>query len=262
MSTIRAKKHFGQHFLCDPNICKKITLQYSYHKNCRRVIEVGPGMGALTEALLQLSPSLDLFLMEIDPEACRYLKTHFPNIENKIIQTDFLKTNLQHYVGGENFAVVGNFPYNISSQILFKCLEFRNQIPEIVGMFQKEVAERIAERPGSKQYGILSVLMQAFYDIRYCFTVDEHLFIPPPKVKSGVIQCVRNTQEKLPCNEELFFKIVKLSFNQRRKIIRNSLKAIIHHLNIEHPYLSLRPETLSVEQFVELTNLVEHNIKG
>ena len=160
-------------------------------------------------------------------------------------------------MGEEPFAVVGNFPYNISSQILFKCLEYRNQIPEIMGMFQKEVAVRVAEKPGSKQYGILSVILQAFYDSDYCFTVDEHVFNPPPKVKSGVIRLTRNERDTLPCDEELFIKVVKMAFNQRRKTIRNSIKQLIKDKNIEHDYLALRPEVLSVEQFIELTLLVE-----
>ena len=155
------------------------------------------------------------------------------------------------------FAMIGNFPYNISSQILFKCLDYREQIPEIMGMFQKEVAERVAEKPGTKVYGIMSVLLQAFYDITYCFTVDEHVFNPPPKVKSGVIRCTRNTRDKLDCNEELFIRIVKMSFNQRRKTIRNSIKQLIKDKGFDHPMLNERPERLSVEQFVELTKMVE-----
>jgi 16S rRNA (adenine1518-N6/adenine1519-N6)-dimethyltransferase len=160
-------------------------------------------------------------------------------------------------MGTEPFAVVGNFPYNISSQILFKCLDYRDQIPEIMGMFQKEVAERVAEKPGSKTYGIMSVLLQAFYDISYCFTVDEHVFNPPPKVKSGVIRCTRNQREVFPCDEKLFIQIVKMSFNQRRKTIRNSIKQLISGKEFEHPFLTLRPEVLSVEQFIELTLAVQ-----
>jgi 16S rRNA (adenine1518-N6/adenine1519-N6)-dimethyltransferase len=159
-------------------------------------------------------------------------------------------------MGNEPFAVVGNFPYNISTQILFKCLDYRDQIPEIMGMFQKEVAERVAEKPGSKTYGIMSVLLQAFYDIEYCFTVDEHVFNPPPKVKSGVIRCTRNQREVFPCDEKLFIQVVKMSFNQRRKTIRNSIKQLISGKEFDHPFLTLRPEVLSVEQFIELTQAV------
>jgi 16S rRNA (adenine1518-N6/adenine1519-N6)-dimethyltransferase len=159
-------------------------------------------------------------------------------------------------MGNEPFAVVGNFPYNISTQILFKCLDYRDQIPEIMGMFQKEVAERVAEKPGSKTYGIMSVLLQAFYDIEYCFTVDEHVFNPPPKVKSGVIRCTRNQREVFPCDEKLFIQVVKMSFNQRRKTIRNSIKQLISGKEFDHPFLTLRPEVLSVEQFIALTQAV------
>ncbi len=253
--TVRAKKHLGQHFLKDKGICKKIARQYGKHQGCTKVLEIGPGMGALTEFLLQ--EDLDLYLMEIDTESVTYLKKHFPQLKDKIIESDFLKTDLHSIFKDEPFAVVGNFPYNISSQILFKCLEYRHQIPEIMGMFQKEVAERVAEKPGSKQYGILSVLLQAYYDIDYCFTVNENVFSPPPKVKSGVIRCTRNSREKLPCDESLFKQIVKTTFNQRRKTIRNSIKPLLKGREVQHEYLSLRPERLSVEQFIELTQFVE-----
>ncbi|MBL4861709.1 MAG: 16S rRNA (adenine(1518)-N(6)/adenine(1519)-N(6))-dimethyltransferase RsmA [Crocinitomicaceae bacterium] len=253
--SIKAKKHLGQHFLIDKNICQKIANQYSQSRDCQKVLEIGPGMGALTEHLL--SNDLDVWVMEIDTESTAYLHDHFPALKGKIMETDFLKCDLPALMGEEPFSVVGNFPYNISSQILFKCLEHRNQIPEIMGMFQKEVAERIAEKPGSKKYGILSVLLQAYYDIEYCFTVDEHVFNPPPRVKSGVIRCVRNDRDALPCNEILFKQIVKMSFNQRRKTIRNSIKQLIKGKGLESDLFALRPETLSVEQFIVLTNLVE-----
>ena len=255
MDKVRAKKHLGQHFLVDKNICKKIANQYQRHQGCNRVLEIGPGMGALTEFLL--ANDLDLYTMDIDSESIEFLNKNYPQLEGKIIEADFLKVDLKKYFGDEPVAVVGNFPYNISSQILFRCLEYRNQIPEIMGMFQREVAMRIAEKPGTKQYGILSVFMQAFYDIEYCFTVDEHVFDPPPKVKSGVIRCIRNERQELPCNEKLFFQVVKMSFNQRRKTIRNSIKALLHGQQLDHEYLSLRPEVLSVEQFIELTQMVE-----
>lgn len=253
---VRAKKHLGQHFLSDPNISKKIALQYT--SPCKRVLEIGPGTGALTRHLLDLG--LDVSVIEIDSESVAYLQAHFPELAGKIHQADFLRSDLGALFGGEKFGVVGNFPYNISSQILFKCIENRDLIPEIVGMFQKEVALRIAEKPGSKQYGILSVFMQAFYDIDYCFTVDEHVFIPPPKVKSGVIRCVRNERNQLSCDEALFFKVVKATFNQRRKTIRNSLKSFLGGESISHDFMSKRPEVLSVADFVELTNLVQQTI--
>jgi 16S rRNA (adenine1518-N6/adenine1519-N6)-dimethyltransferase len=253
--SVKAKKHLGQHFLTDKNICKKIAKQYSRSQDCNKVLEIGPGMGALTSFLIE--EGLDVWVMDIDSESIAYLKEHFERLDGKIIEEDFLKTKLEEHMGDAPFSVVGNFPYNISSQILFKCLEYRNQIPEIMGMFQKEVAERVAEPPGSKQYGILSVMLQAYYDIEYCFTVDEHVFNPPPKVKSGVIRCVRNSREQLPCDEKLFKQIVKLSFNQRRKTIRNSIKSLIKGKGLEHEYLALRPETLSVDQFIELTQLVQ-----
>ena len=170
---------------------------------------------------------------------------------------DFLREDLSKIIDGQKIGIIGNFPYNISSQILFKCLEFRNNIPEIVGMFQKEVAERVAEKPGSKQYGILSVLLQAFYDIEYCFTVDEHVFNPPPKVKSGVIRCTRNDRKTLPCDDKLFIQVVKQTFGQRRKTIRNSIKSIIQDPLFDHPFLTLRPERLSVNDFIELTLEIE-----
>jgi 16S rRNA (adenine1518-N6/adenine1519-N6)-dimethyltransferase len=254
--SVKAKKHLGQHFLTDKNICQKIALQYQKHQNCSTVLEIGPGMGALTSFLLERG-DLNVSVIDVDKESIAYLKNHFPALENKIYEADFLKTNIQKIMGDTPFGVVGNFPYNISSQILFKCLEYRNHIPEIMGMFQKEVAVRIAEKPGTKSYGIMSVLMQAFYDIEYCFTVDEHVFNPPPKVKSGVIRCTRNERETFPCNEKLFIQVVKMSFNQRRKTIRNSIKQLIGGTDFEHPFLALRPERLSVEDFIELTQEVE-----
>ena len=252
--SVRAKKHLGQHFLTDKGICKKIANSYTKSNGCTKVLEIGPGMGALTEFLLKMD--LDLWAMEIDYDSVPYIQEHFPVMKGKVIEADFLKADLVKLMGDEPFAVVGNFPYNISSQILFKCLEHRNQVPEIMGMFQKEVAERIAEPPGSKRYGILSVLLQAYYDIEYCFTVDENAFNPPPKVKSGVIRCIRNKRQSLPCDEKLFKTIIKMSFNQRRKTIRNSIKSLIKDKGLESDLLALRPETLSVVQFVELTNLV------
>lgn len=253
--SVKAKKYLGQHFLTDKNICKKIANTYSGHRGCNRILEIGPGMGAITEYFL--ADKRDLTVMEIDTESIFYLRGHYPDLKGKIINADFLRADLNAVMGTEPFGVVGNFPYNISSQILFKCLEYRNQIPEIMGMFQKEVALRVAEKPGTKQYGIISVILQAFYDIEYCFTVDEHVFNPPPKVKSGVIRLTRNDRATLDCDETLFIQVVKMAFNQRRKTIRNSIKQMIGGREIEHPYLALRPEVLSVDQFVELTLLVQ-----
>lgn len=253
--SVRAKKHLGQHFLTDKNICRKIADQYRFHKDCKKVLEIGPGMGAITEYLLE--KDIDLYVMEIDWDSIAYLKANYPKLQGKIIEADFLRINFEKQFGTEPIAVVGNFPYNISSQILFKCLDNRNQVPEIMGMFQKEVAERVAEKPGSKTYGIMSVLLQAFYDIEYCFTVDEHVFNPPPKVKSGVIRCTRNERENIGCDEALFIRIVKMSFNQRRKQIRNSIKQLIKDKGFDHPLLNERPERLSVEDFVLLTKEVE-----
>lgn len=252
--SVRPKKHLGQHFLTDRNVSEKIAKQYSSHRGCKKILEIGPGMGALTDFLIK--QGLDVWMMEIDQESISYLNKRYPERNHKIIEADFLKADMKQLMGGEDFAVVGNFPYNISSQILFKCLEYRNQIPEIMGMFQKEVAQRIAEKPGSKQYGILSVLLQTYYDIEYCFTVDERVFNPPPKVKSGIIRCRRNDREHLPCDENLFVRIIKMSFNQRRKTIRNSLKHFIKGKGVDHELLVLRPEVLSVDDFIQLTQLV------
>jgi 16S rRNA (adenine1518-N6/adenine1519-N6)-dimethyltransferase len=259
--TVRAKKHLGQHFLTDKNICRKIADQFIGFQEVKDVLEIGPGMGALTEFLLERE-QCTVHVAEIDRDSVAYLEAHFPALQGRIYPVDFLKVDLTKLMGNGSFAVVGNFPYNISSQILFKCLDYRNQIPEIMGMFQKEVAERVAEKPGSKQYGIISVLMQAFYDIHYCFTVDEHVFNPPPKVKSGVIRCTRNTRQTLPCDERLFIQVVKMSFNQRRKTIRNSIKQLISGSTEDHPFLTLRPEVLSVEQFIELTQFVARQKNG
>ncbi len=253
--TVRAKKHLGQHFLKDKAICEKIANQFTGYQNCKNVIEIGPGMGALSDFLIARG-DLDLWFLDVDNESIDFLKNKYPTLNDKIILGDFLRMNLKQLMGEEPFSVVGNFPYNISTQILFKCLEYRNQIPEIMGMFQKEVAVRIAEKPGSKEYGITSVLFQAFYDIHYCFTVDEHVFIPPPKVKSGVIRCTRNNRQQLDCDEKLFFQVVKMAFNQRRKTLRNSLKQLLKGRELPEVYTNERPEKLSVDQFIELTQFV------
>jgi 16S rRNA (adenine1518-N6/adenine1519-N6)-dimethyltransferase len=253
--TVRAKKHLGQHFLKDKGICEKIANQLTNHQNCKNVIEIGPGMGALSDFLVARG-DLNLWLLDVDTESIEFLKNRYPLLSKRIVLGDFLRMDLQKLMGQEKFCVVGNFPYNISTQILFKCLEHRNQIPEIMGMFQKEVAVRVAEKPGTKEYGITSVLLQAFYDIQYCFTVDEHVFIPPPKVKSGVIRCTRNSRENLGCDEKLFFQVVKMAFNQRRKTLRNSLKQLLRGRELPEVFTNERPEKLSVDQFIELTKFI------
>jgi 16S rRNA (adenine1518-N6/adenine1519-N6)-dimethyltransferase len=253
MQKVDPKKRLGQHFLKDKSICERIAQLYSSQDIAPRIVEIGPGMGALTEYLLR-RPELDVWCMEVDDESVQYLDIHFEKLKGKVIFGDFLREDLSKLIDNKKIGIIGNFPYNISSQILFKCLEYRNQIPEIVGMFQKEVALRVAEKPGSKQYGILSVLLQAFYDIEYCFTVDEHVFNPPPKVKSAVIRCVRNSRESLGCDEKLFIQVVKTAFNQRRKTLRNALKPIVQ--NAELPFMELRAERLSVDDFIELTKQI------
>lgn len=253
---VRAKKHLGQHFLCDENIAKKIVDALLECNNGTSVVEIGPGTGVLTKYLIaELKEKF--FALDIDEESIAYLKENYPAAANNIHYADFLEYDVSKIISGK-FNVIGNFPYNISSQIMFRVLENRNKIDCVVGMFQKEVAQRIAEKPGSKTYGILSVLLQAFYDIEYLFTVHENVFSPPPKVKSAVIRLKRNARKELPCSEELFIKIVKATFNQRRKTIRNSIRAVI---TIPDEQLSdlfqKRPEQLSVEQFIELTLFVE-----
>src|ERR1051326_2155770 len=252
--TVRAKKHLGQHFLRDENIAQKIVQSLVHTDRYSKVLEVGPGMGVLTKYLLQEN-KFETYIIDIDKESIEYLHRNFPQLGERIISDDFLKVDLQKYFGTESFAVIGNFPYNISSQILFKVLEHKEQVPEVVGMFQKEVAERIASPPGNKTYGILSVLAQAFYRIEYLFTVHENVFDPPPKVKSAVIRLTRNTTGKLNCDERLFFEVVKTAFNQRRKTLRNALSKF-QVKNLRSEMLSKRAEQLSVNDFAELTNLI------
>lgn len=255
MDNVKAKKHLGQHFLKDESIAKQIadSLDASTYND---VLEIGPGMGVLTKYLLQ--NDYDLFVIEIDRDSVQYLGENFPALENRIIAQDFLKYNINDVFDGRQFAIIGNFPYNISTQIVFRALEYRNQIPEFAGMFQREVAQRICEKKGTKAYGILSVLVQAFYDAEYLFTVNEDVFIPPPKVKSGVLRLRRKENFTLPCNEKLFFTVVKTAFQQRRKTLRNSLKT----LNLSDDLrldiiLDLRPEQLDVEQFINLTQKIQ-----
>jgi 16S rRNA (adenine1518-N6/adenine1519-N6)-dimethyltransferase len=253
--TVRAKKHLGQHFLKDEEIAKKIADSLT-EKNYENVLEIGPGMGVLTKYLLQ--KKFKTSVIEIDSESVEYLKANYLNLANNIISKDFLKINLSDYFQENQVAIIGNFPYNISTQIVFKTLENKQQIPEFSGMFQKEVAQRIASKPGSKVYGILSVLAQAFYTVEYLFTVPPDVFNPPPKVESGVIRLLRKENYTLPVNEKLFYKIVKLGFNQRRKTLRNSLKSFNLSDKLKQDAIfAKRPEQLSVEQFIELTAKIE-----
>lgn len=254
MKKVKAKKHLGQHFLINENIANTIALSLINTDKYKTVIEVGPGMGVLTKYLVE--QNFTTLPIDVDRESVAYLKEHYPKLRGNIIYGDFLKINLNELVSHENFAVIGNFPYNISSQILFKVLEYKNQVPEVVGMFQKEVAERIAAEPGSKIYGITSVLLQAYYNIEYLFTVNENEFNPPPKVKSAVIRLTRNKVNNLPCDEKFFKTIIKTSFNQRRKTLRNSLKVFIDDEIKSNEVFNCRPEQLSVNQFIELTNLL------
>ncbi len=253
MKQVTAKKYLGQHFLTDITIAEKIadTLTYTGYEN---TLEIGPGMGVLTQFLLKKNTNVSV--IEIDKESVEYLKNTFINF-NSILLEDFLRFDIATYFKHKQFAIIGNFPYNISSQIVFKTLEIRHLVPEFSGMFQKEVAERICEKKGSKTYGILSVLVQAFYDAEYLFTVEPHFFNPPPKVKSGVLRLTRKENYTLPCSEKLFFTVVKTAFNQRRKTLRNTLKSLDISKNItENSIFDLRPEQLSVEQFVELTQWI------
>ena len=253
---VRAKKYLGQHFLKDENIARQIA--ESLTGSTKHVLEIGPGMGVLTK-YLYANAELDFHAIEIDTESVVYLHDHYPTLH--VIEGDFLALDLNELFC-EPFAVIGNFPYNISSQILFKVYDNRNQIPEVVGMFQKEVAERVAAKPGSKTYGILSVLLTAFYDIEYLFTVHEHVFNPPPKVKSAVIRLRRNSTQALSCDEQLFTKVVKIGFNQRRKTLRNALKQLNMPLDkVPEPLLALRAEQLSVVDFVTITQALESSVQ-
>lgn len=261
MAEVRAKKALGQHFLTDLNIAQKIcnSLTERADTDPEATLEVGCGMGVLTQYLLRRT-DITTYGAEIDTESVEYLNAHYPDFTPRLIEGDFLKMNLQEMFP-EGVRVIGNFPYNISSQIFFKVIENRDLIPQCVGMIQKEVAVRIAEPPGSREYGILSVLLQAWYDIEYLFTVSEKVFNPPPKVKSAVIRLRRNNTTKLDCDETLFVKVVKASFGQRRKMLRNSLKAVFGNFGgAEHPLFTTRAEQLSVAQFVELTNWVAEHI--
>ncbi len=249
---VRAKKHLGQHFLTDENIARRIANSLLECNKDASIVEIGPGTGVLTKYLIN-QPN-KFFALDIDMESIAYLQKKYPEIKDKIIFSDFLEHDLNALVS-EHFNIIGNFPYNISSQIMFRVLEFHNRVDVVVGMFQKEVAERIAEKPGSKAYGILSVLLQAYYDIEYLFTVHENVFNPPPKVKSAVIRLKRNNTVKLDCDEALFIKVVKTAFGQRRKMLRNPLKPLITNKEfLQHEILNKRAEQLSVNDFVFITN--------
>lgn len=256
MIYIRPKKHLGQHFLTDQNIAGKIVRSLTSWGNYHKVVEVGPGTGILTSLLLN-SGDNEIWVVEVDEESVAFLKNHFPKLEGRIIEGDFLKFDPQDHFEG-TFAVIGNFPYNISSQILFRVLEFRDKVPEVVGMFQKEVAQRIFSPPGNKDYGILSVLLQAWYEIEYLFSVPPQVFRPPPKVQSAVIRLKRNTTTRLNCDEALFVRVVKTAFNQRRKTLRNALKGMsTASTDTSSTLFDRRAETLSVAEFAELTNILQ-----
>jgi 16S rRNA (adenine1518-N6/adenine1519-N6)-dimethyltransferase len=255
MGRVQPKKNLGQHFLIDTGIANRIAASLT-GEGYSSVLEVGPGMGILTGFLIERGFG-DFRVIEIDNESVHYLRDHFPGLTN-IITGDFLKLDIDS-IFPDKFAIIGNFPYNISTQILFKALQHREKVVEIAGMLQKEVAERICSGPGSKAYGILSVLLQAYYKTEYLFTVSEHVFSPPPRVKSGVIRLTRNDVKNLDCDETLFLRVVKASFNQRRKTLRNSVKAAFELKREDYFEFGLRPEQLSVAQFVNLTNWIDEN---
>jgi len=254
MTIVRAKKHLGQHFLNDENIAKKIVSSLSQDNN--NVLEIGPGMGILTKYLLQRD-HIHLKAIEVDNESVEYLHDKFPEMKSNIFHDDFLKANISDFFS-DSLSVIGNFPYNISSQILFRVLDYRHLVTETVGMFQKEVAVRIAAHPGNKDYGILSVLLQAFYHIEFLFTVSEHVFTPPPNVKSAVIRLRRNQVQYLDCDEEQFFRVVKTGFNQRRKTLRNALSSIGFEKEIlSQEIFSKRAEQLTVQDFIHITQMTK-----
>jgi 16S rRNA (adenine1518-N6/adenine1519-N6)-dimethyltransferase len=258
MTLVRAKKHLGQHFLTDKNIASKIVDSLRPDGRYSQVLEVGPGMGILSDFLLQ-KPDYEVFLIDIDTESFTFLQKKYPQLNKRLINADFLELDFAATFK-DKLAVIGNFPYNISSQILFKILDNRHLVPEVVGMFQKEVAERCASKPGSKEYGILSVFLQAYYKVEYLFTVKAGVFNPPPKVLSAVIRLTRNEIADLGCDEKLFWQVVKAGFNQRRKTLRNALSSIINKEKMtEDKTLDLRAERLSVADFVKLTNDITAN---
>jgi 16S rRNA (adenine1518-N6/adenine1519-N6)-dimethyltransferase len=253
---VRAKKFLGQHFLNDETIALNIVKGLSLTSAYKKVLEVGPGMGVLTKYLID-EKRYETHVIELDRDSIPYLHEHFPVIKDNIIEGDFLKLNLAELFENETFAIIGNFPYNISTEILFKVLEHKDKVPEVVGMFQREVALRIASKPRNKVYGVTSVLLQAFYDIEYLFTVEPHVFTPPPRVQSAVIRLTRNKVDKLDCDEKLFKQVVKAGFNQRRKTLRNAVKTFqFKEEFLNHKFFTQRAEELSVDEFVALTNMV------
>ena len=260
MGLVKPKKFLGQHFLKDLSIAKDIADTVDECPGLP-ILEVGPGMGVLTQFLME--KGREVKVVELDFESVAYLRENFPALEGNIIEDDFLKLKLEKLFDGRPFVLTGNYPYNISSQIFFKMLDYKDLIPCCTGMIQKEVDERIAAGPGSKTYGILSILIQAWYKVEYLFTVHEHVFNPPPKVKSAVIRMTRNETKELGCNERLFKLIVKTTFNQRRKTLRNSISSILEKGNplSNDPVFNKRPEQLSVQEFIELTNRVETALK-
>jgi 16S rRNA (adenine1518-N6/adenine1519-N6)-dimethyltransferase len=257
MEKVRPKKHLGQHFLNDKNIAHKIVESLGA-ENADTILEVGPGMGILTQTLLERFGN-KLYATEVDGDSISYLNSFLPDLGDRLLHEDFLKYDLSQ-TAASDLAIIGNFPYNISSQIFFKVIDNRNLVSEVVGMIQREVALRICEPPGTKTYGILSVLLQAYYNINYLFTVSEGVFTPPPKVKSAVIRLTRNHTKELSCNEVFFKRVVKAGFNQRRKTLRNSIKSAFQGITGNHPLLDKRPEQLSVSEFVELTNFIEQQL--
>ncbi|MBQ5656570.1 MAG: 16S rRNA (adenine(1518)-N(6)/adenine(1519)-N(6))-dimethyltransferase RsmA [Bacteroidaceae bacterium] len=274
MRLVKPKKFLGQHFLTDLGIARDIADTVDACPDIP-VLEVGPGMGVMTQYLVQKPRTVKV--VEIDYESVSFLREKFPSLEENIIEDDFLKMHLENVFQGQSFVLTGNYPYNISSQIFFKMLDYKNLIPCCTGMIQKEVAERIAAAPGNKSYGILSVLIQAWYSVEYLFTVHEHVFNPPPKVKSAVIRMTRNSTTSLGCDEQLFKRLVKTTFNQRRKTLRNNIRPLLGELDtqcakegfpipdhstlLQDPIFNQRPEQLSVQQFIELTNRVSDEYK-
>ena len=251
---VRAKKHLGQHFLKDENIAEKIANTLTLH-GYENVLEIGPGMGVLTKYLVE--KPVQVVALDLDSESISYLFDNYPNENLQILEADFLKTDATDFFGDEPYAITGNFPYNISTQIVFKAIENRQQVPEFTGMFQKEVAQRICAKEGNKTYGILSVLTQAFFDAEYLFTVKPGVFNPPPKVDSGVLRLSRKENFELPCDEKLLFKVVKTAFQQRRKTLRNSLKSFnLSDKLKEDTIFGQRPEQLSVLEFISLTQKI------
>jgi 16S rRNA (adenine1518-N6/adenine1519-N6)-dimethyltransferase len=258
MTLVRAKKHLGQHFLTDKNIAAKIVDSLRPDEKYKQVLEVGPGMGILSDFLLQKT-EYEVSMIDIDTESYLYLQKKYPQLGTRLINADFLEMDFAAYFNGP-MAIIGNFPYNISSQILFKVLDHRQQVIEVVGMFQKEVAERCSAKAGSKEYGILSVFLQAYYKVEYLFTVKAGVFNPPPKVLSAVIRLTRNETATLGCDEKLFWQVVKAGFNQRRKTLRNAVSSLINKEKMtEEPLLDLRAERLTVDEFVKLTNMITAN---